>query len=299
MDRATEIRDFLISRRARITPEQAGLPMFSGTRRVPGLRRAEVAQAAGVSVDYYNRIERGRTANVSPEILIAIARTLQLDQVERDHLFDLFAVTRPMSGRRVRHRSRLVVREALQRVVDGMSMPALIESPRLDVLAANHLGRALYTWPGEETMVPFNAARFLFLDQRALDFYLDWEQMASNQVAILRTETGRAPDHPELVSLIGELSTRSERFRALWAAHDVRKYREGTKYFHHPVVGDLELMAESLDVSNTPGLVVLAYTFQPDSATAEAMALLSRWAASTSAGGRELAQRESVGWDEP
>jgi transcriptional regulator with XRE-family HTH domain len=277
MDRASEIRDFLTSRRARVTPDQAGVPTFAGVRRVPGLRREEVAHAAGISVDYYNRLERGKTINASPEILDAIARTLQLDPTEHDHLFDLFATSRRPTARPTRRRSQLTVRPTLQRLIDGLDMPAFVESPRLDILAANHLGRALYTWPGEDLPLPFNVARFLFLDPRAADFYLDWDQMARNQVALLRTETGRDPAHPELIQLIGELSTHSDKFRTLWAAHDVRQYREGLKQFHHPVVGDLEFTGESLDVSNTPGLFVLAYTVEPGSATAEAMALLGSW----------------------
>jgi transcriptional regulator with XRE-family HTH domain len=280
MDWSSEIRDFLTSRRARVTPEQAGVPAFAGVRRVPGLRREEVAHAAGISVDYYNRLERGKTTNASPEILDAIARTLQLDPTEHDHLFDLFVSTRRPSSRPTRRAPQLTVRPTLQRVIDGLDMPAFIESPRLDILAANHLGRALYTWPGEDALVPFNVARYLFLDPRAAKFYLDWESMARNQVALLRTETGRDPAHPELIKLIGELSTHSERFRTLWAAHDVRKYREGPKRFHHPIVGDLEFIGESLDVSNTPGLFVLAYTIEPGSPTAEAMTLLASWAAS-------------------
>jgi transcriptional regulator with XRE-family HTH domain len=280
MDQSSEIRDFLTSRRARVSPEQAGVPTFAGVRRVPGLRREEVAHAAGISVDYYNRLERGKTTNASPEILDAIARTLQLDPTEHDHLFDLFTSTRRPAGRSTRRAPQLSVRPTLQRVLDGLDMPAFVESPRLDILAANHLGRALYTWPGEENKVPFNLARYLFLDPRAADFYPDWESMARNQVALLRTETGRDPSHPELIKLIGELSTQSDRFRTLWAAHDVRKYREGPKRFRHPIVGDLEFIGESLDVSNTPGLTVLAYTVEPGSATAEAMALLASWAAS-------------------
>lgn len=279
MDRSSEIRDFLTSRRARITPEQAGVPTFAGVRRVPGLRREEVAHAAGISVDYYNRLERGRTTNASPEILDAIARTLRLDQTEHDHLFDLFTTSRRVPARPTKRSRQLVVRPTLQRLIDGLDMPAFVESPRLDILAANHLGRALYTWPGEQLALPFNVARFLFLDPRAGDFYLDRDLMARNQVALLRTETGRDPAHPELIQLVGELSTHSEKFRTLWAAHDVRQYREGVKRFHHAVVGDLEFVGESLDVSNTPGLFVLAYTVEPGSATAEAMTWLGSWTA--------------------
>jgi transcriptional regulator with XRE-family HTH domain len=279
MDYPSEIRDFLTSRRARVTPEQAGVPTYGGVRRVPGLRREEVAHAAGISVDYYNRLERGKTTNASPEILEAIARTLQLDQTEQEHLFDLFPNSRRPTRRPAKRRAQLTVRPTLQRLIDGLDMPAFVESPRLDILAANHLGRALYTWPDEKLTLPFNVARFLFLDPRAVDYYLDWELMARNQVALLRTETGRDPGHPELIQLVGELSTHSETFRNMWAAHDVRQYREGIKRFRHPVVGDLEFTGESLDVSNTPGLFILAYTVEPGSVTAEAMAWLGSWTA--------------------
>jgi len=277
MDRSSEIRDFLTSRRGRITPEQAGVPTFNGVRRVPGLRREEVAHAAGISVDYYNRLERGKTTTASPEILNAIARTLQLDQTEHDHLFDLFTTARRPPARSARRPQQPTVRPTLQRVIDGLDMPAFVENARLDILAANPLGRALYASPDQELTVPFNVGRFLFLDPRAAELYPDWELMARNQVALLRTETGRDPTHPDLIKLIGELSTQSERFRTLWAAHDVRKYREGLKRFHHPIAGDLEFTGESLDVSNTPGLFVLAYTVEPQSATAEAMAWLASW----------------------
>ena len=279
MDRSSEIRDFLTSRRARVTPEQAGVPAFAGVRRVPGLRREELAHAAGISVDYYNRLERGKSTSASPEILEAIARTLQLDQTEQDHLFDLFSTNRRTPRRPTRRARQLTIRPTLQRLIDGLDMPAFVESPRLDVLATNHLGRALYSLPGGETVLPFNVARFLFLNPRATDFYLDWETMARNQVALLRTEMGRDPSHPELIQLVGELSTHSERFRNLWAAHDVRQYREGPKRFHHPMVGDLDFIGESLDVSNTPGLFVLAYTVEPGSKTAEAMSLMGSWTA--------------------
>jgi transcriptional regulator with XRE-family HTH domain len=279
MDQSSEIRDFLTSRRARITPEQAGVPTFNGVRRVPGLRREELAHAAGISVDYYNRLERGKSTSASPEILDAIARTLQLDQTEHNHLFDLFSTHRRAPARPARRARQLTVRLTLQRLIDGLDMPAFIESPRLDILATNHLGRALYTWPGDELILPFNVGRLLFLDPRAPEYYLDWELMARNQVALLRTEIGRDPSHPDLIQLVGELSTHSERFRSLWANHDVRQYREGPKRFHHPVVGDLEFIGESLDVSNTPGLVVLAYTVEPGSKTAEAMSLMGSWTA--------------------
>lgn len=251
------------------------------TARAPPATESGLARTARAprSGDYYNRLERGKTTNASPEILDAIARTLQLDQTEHDHLFDLFKASRRSTARPAKRLRQLTVRPTLQRLIDGLHMPAFVESPRLDILAANHLGRALYTWPGEELILPFNVGRFLFLDPRARDYYLDWDLMARNQVALLRAETGRDPSHPDLINLVGELSTHSEKFRTLWAAHDVRKYRDGLKQFHHPVVGDLEFTGESLDVSNTPGLFVLAYTVEPNSTTAEAMSWLGSWTA--------------------
>ena len=279
MDRQTEIRDFLMSRRARISPEEAGLPAYGGVRRVPGLRREEVAQAAAISVDYYNRLERGKVTGASPEVLASIARTLQLNDAERDYLFGLFQ-TSPASV--VRHHGRRAtrIRPTLQRLVDSMTVPAIIENARLDVLGANQGGAGLYSWLGDDFTFPFSIPRFMFLDPRADDFYPDWDSMAHNAVALLRAETGRDPDSPELHKLVGELATRSESFRQLWADHDVQKYRQAPKRFHHPLAGDLEFVSESLDVARDEGLTVLTYTFDPDSRTAEAMAWLTSWTTS-------------------
>jgi hypothetical protein len=213
-------------------------------------------------------------------VLDAIARTLQLDDTEHEHLLDLFRAARRTSRPRAARRAQPRVRATLQRVLDSLDAPAFVENARLDILATNHLGRALYAASGQELPLPFNAARFLFLDPRARDFHLDWGHMARNQVALLRTESGRDPDNADLITLIGQLSTHSEEFRQLWANHDVRRYREGPKRFKHPIAGELEFIGESFEVSKEPGLVLLTYTITPGSPTQQGMALLGSWAAS-------------------
>ncbi|WP_111768121.1 helix-turn-helix transcriptional regulator [Nakamurella deserti] len=280
MDQQAEIRDFLASRRARLSPEDAGVPLFGGTRRVPGLRREEVAHLAGVSVDYYNRLERGRARGVSAEVLDAVARALQLDDVERDHLFDLFGTPAQSATRRPPRARPSGVRPTVQAVLDGLSMPAFVQNARLEMIAANQLGRALYAAPGEQQMtLPFSLPRLLFLDPRSADFYREPARVMRAQVALLRTAAGRDPDDEALVQLVGQLSTRSADFRTLWATHDVQRYREGVKRFRHPVVGDLDFVGESFELASDPSLVLLTYTVEPGSPTAEALRLLASWTA--------------------
>lgn len=277
MDRQSEIRDFLMSRRARISPEEAGLPAYGGVRRVPGLRREEVAQAAAISVDYYNRLERGKVTGASAEVLSAIASTLALDDTERDYLFTLFHVTSSPPVRKPSRPGKVKIRSSLQRVLDDLAMPAVLENARLEVLSVNPAGRALYDWLGTDFTLPFSIPRFMFLDPRALDFYPDWELMAHNVVAMLRAETAQDPHSAELHNLIGQLATGSEPFRQLWAAHDVQRYRQAPKRFRHPAVGELEFISESLDIARDEGLTLLTYTIEPGSRTAEAMAWLASW----------------------
>lgn len=280
MDQQAEIRDFLSSRRARLTPEAAGVPAFGGVRRVPGLRREEVAHLAGVSVDYYNRLERGRTRGASAEVIDAVARALQLDDGERAHLFDLFGAPTPAATRRPRRQPPTGVRPTVQAVLDGLTVPAFVQNARLEMIAANRLGAAVYAGPGETRMaLPCSLPRLLFLDPRSADFYRDPERMMRSQVALLRTAVGRDPEDEALITLIGQLSARSADFRTLWAAHDVLRHREGTKRFRHPVVGDLDFVGESFDLSSDPTLALLVYTVEPDSPTAEALRLLDSWAA--------------------
>jgi transcriptional regulator with XRE-family HTH domain len=276
MDTRSEIRDFLTSRRARITPQDVGLKVF-GPRRVPGLRREEVATLAGLSVDYYNRLERGNLGGASDSVLDALADALRLDEAERAHLLDLARASQPTS--RTRRRSAThTVRPSVQWMLDAMTAsPAFAENGRLDALGANQLGRALYPAVFSQPRQPGNWARYVFFNDEARNFYADWDRAAKDVVAILRTEAGRNPHDRELSDLVGELATRSEEFRGLWAAHNVRLHTKGVKRFNHPIVGELELSFNRLDVSADPGLMIVAYTAEPGSRSAEALGLLASW----------------------
>jgi transcriptional regulator with XRE-family HTH domain len=253
VDNRTEVREFLSSRRARLKPEQAGLPAYGGNRRVPGLRREEVALLAGLSSDYYVQLERGRLNGVSESVLNAVANALQLDEAERTHLFDL-ARTANASGGKPRRPSPQKVRPGLQRVLDAITdAPTWIRNGRSDVLATNQLGRAVYAPVLDDPIRPANTARFTFLNPAGAEFYGDWETTAKDMVAVLRAEAGRNPYDRGLTDLIGELSTRSETFRTLWASHDVLFHQTGRKRLLHPVVGDLDLTYEAFDLSADPG----------------------------------------------
>jgi transcriptional regulator with XRE-family HTH domain len=278
VDNRAEIRQFLATRRAKLTPEQVGLPAGGGTRRVPGLRREEVAVLAGVSTDWYIRLEKGHISGVSEDVLDAVARALQLDEAERAHLFDLARAARPTRAPRRQNRNQ--VRPSLQRVVDSMlSTPAFVRNGRLDLLAINTLGRALYAPVFDDPARPANLARFNFLDPRARDFYPNWDDAAHTSVALLRTEAGRDPHNRDLTNLVGELATRSDEFRTRWAAHNVRLHQRGTKTFHHPVVGRLELSFDAMDLPADPGLTLTAYTAEPASPSEDGLRLLASWAA--------------------
>jgi transcriptional regulator with XRE-family HTH domain len=283
MDVRSEIRDFLTSRRARITPEDVGLKTF-GPRRVPGLRREEVATLAGLSVDYYNRLERGNLGGASDGVLDALADALQLDEAERAHLHDLARASQPSSRARRRPATQ-TVRPSVQWMLDAMTgSPAFAENGRLDALGANQLGRALYPAvfkPGRE---PSNWARFVFFDSAARSFFDDWDRAAKDCVAILRSEAGRNPHDRELSDLVGELATKSEEFRKLWAAHNVRLHTKGVKRFNHPVVGELELSFNRLELMADSGLMIVAYSAEPGSRSAEALNLLASWAATDERG---------------
>jgi len=280
MDTRREIREFLTSRRGRITPDQAGLPTYgTSPRRVPGLRREEVALLAGVSVDYYTRLERGNPGGVSDTVLDALARALQLDDTERAHLFDLARATQTSAPRR-RRRVQQRVRPSVQHMLDAMEgLPAFVRNGRLDILGANRLGRALYAGQFDSPGQPPNTARFFFLDPRATSFYADWDRVATDVVAVLRAEAGRDPYDRDLSDLVGELSTRSDLFRTLWAAHNVRTHDTGSKRFHHPVVGELTLTFESMELVADPGLTMFVYTAEPGSRSEQALDLLASWAA--------------------
>lgn len=284
MDHRSETRDFLTSRRARITPEQAGLPAYGTSRRVPGLRREEAAMLAGVSVDYYTRLERGNLAGVSESVLEALARALHLDDAEREHLYDLArqANTSPRVARTSRRRTTGNVRPGVQHLLDAMTgAPAYVRNGRLDILGANHLARAVFAPVFANPAGRPNLARFVFLDPAAQTFYRDWEQLAEDVVALLRGEAGRDPYDRDLTDLIGELSTRSEPFRTWWAAHNVRLHRTGVKRLHHPLVGDLTLAYESMDLTADQGLRLNAYSAEPGSPDQDTLNLIASWAATT------------------
>jgi transcriptional regulator with XRE-family HTH domain len=277
MNPKDDIRDFLASRRAKLTPEQSGLPVYGANRRVTGLRREEVALLAGISVEYYTRLERGNVGGVSDGVLEGLVHALQLDEAERDHLFRLVrtAATRRPSRRTP---SKRRVRPTIQRMLDLMPMAAYLRNGRFDILAANDLGRALYSPLYEESDAP-NSARFVFLSSAAPEFFTDFDKVQDDSVAFLRAEAGRDPHDKDLQDLIGELSTRSERFRQRWAAHDVRYHRTGTKRLHHPFVGDLTLDFEAFELPGDEGQRLNVYTAPPDSPTAEALNLLASWTA--------------------
>ncbi|GEK80827.1 helix-turn-helix transcriptional regulator [Agrococcus baldri] len=275
-DVRSEIREFLSSRRARITPEQAGLPAYGGNRRVAGLRREEVAMLAGVSVDYYVRLERGNLGGASESVLDALARTLQLDEAERIHLFDLART----SGEPKRRRSPAkAVRPAVQQVLDAIESPAWVRNGLHDIVASNRMGRALYSPVFDDPRRPVNTTRFAYLNPAAREFWIDFDRIANDAAAMLRMEAGLRPHDPDLIQLVGELSTQSELFRQRWASHDVVLHRSGIKRIHHPVVGALELHYESMELPSEPGLVLNVYTAPADSPAADGLRLLSSWAA--------------------
>lgn len=274
------MREFLASRRAKITPEMAGLTLFGGRRRVPGLRREEVAMLAGVSVDYYTKLERGNLAGTSESVLDAIARALSLDEAERDHLYNLARAAGPSGKAQRRPLQSGAVRPTLQFMLDAITAaPAFIGNHHMDIVAANQLAYALYSEMYRGSTRPANHSRFIFLDPRARDFYPNWELAANTNVAILRTQSGRNPFDKRLADLVGELSVRSEEFRTRWAAHNVRRHYAGTKIFRHPVVGELELSYEAMELAEDPGFTLTVYPAVPGSPSDERLRMLASWAA--------------------
>ena len=279
MDTKNEIREFLTSRRGRVTPEQAGLPSY-GARRVPGLRREEVAVLAGVSVPYYTRLERGDMNGVSEGVLEGLARALQLDDAERAHLLDLARAAHPMPARPRRRQAKHGVRPEVQWTLDAITgAAAFVSNDRLDLLAANQLGRALYSELYDAPARPLNTARFVFLDPRAEASYPEWDRIATETVAILRSAAGRDPYNRELSDLVGELATQSDAFRSRWGTHNVRFHSTGIKQFHHPVVGELSLSYNRMDLAADPGLTLFTYAVEPGSRSEDALRLLGSWAA--------------------
>ncbi|MBV2364471.1 helix-turn-helix transcriptional regulator [Streptomonospora nanhaiensis] len=278
MDVKKEVRSFLMTRRARVTPEQAGLPAYGAHRRVPGLRREEVAMLAGVSIDYYTRLERGNIGGASGSVLDAIARALRLDDAERDHLFDLARTAQASGARSVPTRSPSGVRPSVQRVLDSMDTPAVVHNARQDLVAANALGRELYS-PHFDTPHRPNVARFIFLDPRARDYYADWPRARRTTSAMLRLEAGRNPLDQDLTALIGELSSLSAEFRTDWARHNVHEHRTGVKSFRHPDVGVVEVAFDVFEMPGENGLTIVTYSAEPGTPSADAFALLAALAA--------------------
>jgi len=282
MDTRSEVRDFLRTRRERVTPQQVGLPDFGGVRRVKGLRREELALIAGMSVDYYIRLERGNLTGVSESVLESLSRALRLDDAEHAHLFDLARVQNASATtRRMPPTSK--VRPTVQRMLDGMTMPAWVRNGRSDFLAGNALARALYSPLFLDPAGTPNTARFAFLDPRGQEFWRDWDVVASDMVAVLRAEAARQPYDKGLTDLIGELSTRSEEFRQRWAAHGVMRHLNGEKRVHHPEVGDLDLTYETMELTTDTGLTLIAYGTEPGSPSEERLQLLANLVATTSA----------------
>jgi len=286
MDNQAQVRDFLTSRRERISPAQAGLPAYGGSnRRVKGLRREEVALLAGVSIDYYVRMERGNLTGASETVLDGIASALQLDEAERGHLFDLARAAQPAPPRQRRSKTSGVT-DGIQQVLDAITdAPAWVRNARHDMLAANRLARALYAPVLADPRRPANNARFIYLDPAAHEFFADWERAADDTAAMLRSEAGSNPHDKQLIELIGELSTRSEEFRSRWAAHNVRFHRTGHKRIRHPVVGTLDLDFEAMEFPAHPGLTLLAYTAAAGTPTADSLRMLASWAATAEQAG--------------
>lgn len=287
VDARDDIREFLTSRRAKVTPEQAGLPAYGRNRRVKGLRREEAAMLAGISVEYYTRFERGNATGVSDDVLDGVARALQLDDAERAHLFDLVRAANAASTRTARRPAQERLRPTVQRILDSISAPAYVRNSRLDILAANALGAALYAPVLADGTGTPNMARFIFLNRIASEFFDNWETIAHDAVAILRAAAGRDPYDKRLSDLIGELSTRSEEFRVRWAAHNVKFHRTGAKTLHHPVVGALTLDYEALELPGDSGQRILVYTAEPGSPSHQALDLLASWTTTPAVAGRE------------
>ena len=277
MDVAGELSEFLTTRRAKVTPEDVGLPVH-GRRQVRGLRREEVASLAGVSVEYYKRLERGQATAPSDSVLSALADALRLDTAERDHLFHLARAAGPTVGVRRPQVAQRAVRPIAQRILDSLDMPATIANARGDYLAANALGHAVFAPLFESSEQPPNAARFMFLDPAARTFWSDWERSARDLVGTLRAAAGANPDDPSLTDLIGELSTRSQAFATMWAAHNVRYHQTGVKRMCHPVVGELELTYEMVTFA-ADELPMAIFSAEPGSRSAEGLALLGTWVA--------------------
>ncbi|MBL1090524.1 helix-turn-helix transcriptional regulator [Streptomyces sp. NPDC001739] len=281
LDRRAELGEFLRSRRARLRPEDLGLPDYGGRRRVPGLRREELARLAGVSVDHYVRLEQGRTLHFSEAVLDAVARALRLDAVEREHFYRL---ARPWSdadrGDDPAQPQR--VRPGLRRLLDlAADVPAYIVGRNTDVLAWNRLAAALITDFGVLPPRQRNLARLVFLDEGMRGLYADWRGKAGDVAAYLRLDAGRHPDDPRTAELLTELSDASPEFREAWAEHRLKDKTHGRYVYRHPVVGELDLGFETLRLPDDPDQALIAHTVEEDSPSHTALRLLAGWAHET------------------
>ncbi|MFC0450580.1 helix-turn-helix transcriptional regulator [Rhodococcus jostii] len=294
MDLRDDVQQFLTGMRARLTPEAAGVTVFGGERRVPGLRREEVAQLAGVSTAYYTRMERGNLRGVSESVLRSLASSLHMNDAETQHLFDLArSCTERVRQFRAKPQSRLPQRAA--QLLDTMPDVPTVALGRLgDLVGANALGRALFPHVFPDNGEPLNHTRYLFLDDRSRDFYVDWERNARQVVSSLRLLAGRDPSDRALMALVGELATHSPEFRTWWAGHTVTIHTSGTKSIRHPVVGELTVAFETLTLASTPDVRIVAYLADPGSSSADALDLLRSWVATS----RTSDERENSGHEE-
>ena len=281
----SELAEFLSARRAQLTPPDVGLDRAAVRRRVPGLRREELARLAGVSVDYYTRLEQGRSRSASPEVLDALAAALQLNDAERQHLHHLAKPKPTRRKRRSRPQSVDPATLRLLELLDQVCSPAFVLGRRLDVLAHNRLAGALITEFRELPAPQRNQARFVFFEPHARELYVNWSEVAADTVAMLRLDAGRYPEDEKLSALVGELSIRSQEFRTWWSKHEVERRTTGTKAYHHPLVGDLTVGYQALNPAGDPDQVLFVYTTEPGSADETALRLLADW--------RERGRRDS------
>lgn len=288
MDNRREVQEFLTALRSRLTPERAGLTLYGRERRVPGLRREEVAQLAGVSTAYYTRMERGDLAGVSESVLFGLVGALQLDEAETIHLLNL-ARTATGSRRAPRTAPQGHVSAQVAQLIDAMQdVPAIALTRLGDPVGSNALGRALFPDLFSAGAAPLNHARYVFLDPRSRTFYPDWESSARRAVSSLRLLAGQDPSDHALMALIGDLETHSDDFRTFWGGHTVRIHASGTKRINHPVAGELTLSYETLNLPSTPGVAIGTYLTEPGSSSADALAMLRSWIADSESAGRSI-----------
>jgi transcriptional regulator with XRE-family HTH domain len=285
LDRRAELSEFLRTRRARLKPEDVGLPDFGRHRRVPGLRREELAQLAGVSVAYYTRLEQGNGRNVSAEVLDAISRALRLTDAEHAHLTHL---AKPKQHKKKQTGRTQQVRGSLLHLLDSMDgFPAYVTGRRSDILAWNRMAAAVFGDWSELPPQDRNWARMVFLRPEYRDLFVEWDSKATDMVSYLRMDAGCHPDDPRLSALVGELSVKSEEFRRLWATHDVKEKGYGIKRLRHPLVGDLTLSFESFRLPDDSEQTLITYHAEPGSPSAEALRLLASWGTDATRAGKD------------